>query len=429
MSTSPAPGSLSARPGDPPGHLPPETKLLVLSDQYLSFVKDQVELLAPRFAEVTVIVRHNPATEISRVLPFHSLAPYRRDTLTDLRSLPPNVRVLFAPAFFLPYDRDNRRQGDRLLRSVRRVIRSEQVRFDLIHAHFVWPNGYVAVRLGEEHRVPVVVTAHGYDIYDLPYRDGAWRDLIRETVRRADRVIAVSERTRRCAADVAPGTDPVVIPNGYRPDLFRPLDQATCREELGLPQDRPIVLTAGSFVPEKGQRHLIGAAADLTARGEDILWVLMGAGRLHGDLVGRIRQIGLEDRFLLPGWADHVAMPLWLNACDLFAFPSVSESFGVVQVEAMACGKPVVATVNGGSEEIVTSDDVGTLVPAGDEPALADAIHGALARQWDEEVIRAHAARYRWETVIGSILSVYREVLTGPPPRESRRPPRARGSG
>ena len=206
--------------------LPSGTRLLVpLRPVPELSSRTRSRLLASHFAEVTVIVRHNPVTEISRLLPLHSLAPFRRDTLVDLRSVPPNVRVLFAPALFLPCDSDNRRQGDRLLRSVRRAIRRERIRFDLIHAHFVWPNGYVAVRLGEEHGVPVIVTAHGYDIYDLPYRDDAWRDLIGETVRRADRVITVSQSTRRCALDVAPGLDPIVIPNGYRADLFRPLDQ------------------------------------------------------------------------------------------------------------------------------------------------------------------------------------------------------------
>lgn len=391
---------------------PPGTRLLVLSDQYLSFVKDQVELLAPHFSQVTVIVRHNPVTEISRVVPVHSLAPYRRDTLVDLRSVPANVRVLYAPALFLPYDADNRRQGDRLLGSVRRVIRSEKIEFDLVHAHFVWPNGHVAVRLGEEHGVPVVVTAHGYDIYDLPYRDAAWRALIADTVREADRVIAVSERTRRCAAEIAPGVEPVVIPNGYRPDLFRPMDMAGCRERLGLPPDRRIVLTAGGFVPEKGQQYLVEAAADPAVQGLDLCWVLMGMGRLHDELVRRITRLGLERRFVLPGWADHAEMPLWMNACDLFAFPSISESFGVVQVEAMACGRPVVATCNGGSEEIVNDPGVGMLVPPGDATALAGAIRDALERRWDSRVIEGHAERYRWDRIVVRILDEYRSLVT-----------------
>lgn len=387
------------------------TRLLVLSDQYLSFVKDQVELLAPNFAEITVIVRHNPVTEVSRYLPIHALAPYRRDTLVDLCSVPANVRVLFAPAFFLPCDSDNRRQGNRLLRSIQRVIRTERIRFDLVHAHFVWPNGHAAVRLGEEFGVPVVITAHGYDIYDLPYRDDAWRQLISDTITRADRVIAVSDSTRRCATEVAPGVDPVVIPNGYRADLFRPLDTISCRRQLGLPFDRTIVLTAGGFVPEKGQRYLIEAASILEARGEDIFWVLMGMGRLHNDLVDRIRSLGLEDRFLLPGWADHAEIPNWMNACDFFVLPSISESFGLVQVEAMACGKPVVATINGGSEEIIASSDVGILVVPGDAEALAEAIAEGLNRPWNSDTIRSYAEKYRWDFGVERLVNLYADLL------------------
>ena len=412
MSKVPTSADSSFQPiEDDGGNLLPGTRLLVLSDQYLSFVKDQVELLASHFAEITVIVRHNPVTEVSRYLSIHALAPYRRDTLVDLCSVPVNVRVLFAPAFFLPCDSDNRRQGDRLVRSIRRVIRHERIRFDLIHAHFVWPNGHAAVRLGEEFDVPVVITAHGYDIYDLPYRDDAWRQLISYAITRADRVVAVSESTRRCATEVAPGVDPVVIPNGYRADVFRPLDAESCRRQLGLPLDRTIVLTAGGFVPEKGQRYLIEAASILEARGKDIFWVLMGMGRLHNDLVDRIRRLGLEDRFLLPGWADHAAMPTWMNACDLFALPSISESFGLVQVEAMACGKPVIATMNGGSEEIVTSTDIGMLVPAADAEALAEAITEGLHRPWSSATIRLFAEKYRWDVGVERLMNLYADLL------------------
>ena len=137
----------------------------------------------------------------------------------------------------------------------------------------------------------------------------------------------------------------------------------------------------------------------------------MGMGRLHDELVEQIRVLGLEDRFLMPGWVDHVEMPVWMNACDLFVLPSISESFGVVQVEAMACGKPVVATINGGSEEIVTSADVGILVPPGDAGALADGIAAGLRHSWDTAAITFYAARYRWDTAITEIMNQYQIVL------------------
>jgi len=105
-------------------------------------------------------------------------------------------------------------------------------------------------------------------------------------------------------------------------------------------------------------------------------------------------------------------MPLWMNACDLFAFPSISESFGVVQVEAMACGRPVVATCNGGSEEIVNDPGVGMLVPPGDATALAGAIRDALERRWDSRVIEGHAERYRWDRIVVRILDEYRSLVT-----------------
>ena len=104
-------------------------------------------------------------------------------------------------------------------------------------------------------------------------------------------------------------------------------------------------------------------------------------------------------------------LTLWMNACDLFVLPSLSESFGIVQLEALACGRPVVATRNGGSEEVVISDDYGLLVEPADPEDLADKILAALDREWDREKILAYAERYTWENIAKEIMGVYEQVL------------------
>ena len=100
-----------------------------------------------------------------------------------------------------------------------------------------------------------------------------------------------------------------------------------------------------------------------------------------------------------------------MNACDLFVLPSLRESFGVVQIEAMACGKPVVATRNGGSEEVVTSDEYGLLAEPADPEDLAEKILVALDREWDREAILTYAERFTWENIAKETMSVYEQVL------------------
>ena len=100
-----------------------------------------------------------------------------------------------------------------------------------------------------------------------------------------------------------------------------------------------------------------------------------------------------------------------MNSCDLFVLPSLSEAFGIVNLEAMACGKPVVSTYNGGSHEIITSDDYGFLVEPADSNALADKILYALNKKWDPVIIRHHAEKYSWTAIADQFLEIYQTVL------------------
>lgn len=100
-----------------------------------------------------------------------------------------------------------------------------------------------------------------------------------------------------------------------------------------------------------------------------------------------------------------------MNACDVFVLPSLRESFGVVQIEAMACGKPVVATRNGGSEEIITSEDYGLLCEPASPEELAEKISIALDKEWGSEKIRGYAERFRWKNIAKEIIKVYETLL------------------
>ena len=109
----------------------------------------------------------------------------------------------------------------------------------------------------------------------------------------------------------------------------------------------------------------------------------------------------------------HNEILIWMNVCDVFVLPSLRESFGVVQIEAMACGKPVVATYNSGSEEIITSEDYGLLCEPANPEELAEMILIALDKEWDNEEILRYAERFRWEDIVKEIIEVYRRAKRG----------------
>jgi glycosyltransferase involved in cell wall biosynthesis len=117
----------------------------------------------------------------------------------------------------------------------------------------------------------------------------------------------------------------------------------------------------------------------------------------------------LKDYIELVGGKPHDEIPIWMNACDLFVLPSLRESFGVVQIEAMACGKPVVATYNGGSEEIITSEDYGFLCEPANPKALAEKILTALDKEWDREKILEYAERFTWDNIVKEKLNIRKD--------------------
>ena len=126
-------------------------RLMVLSDHYLTFVKDQVELVTKAFAHTDVYVRYHPATEISRILPDPRLKAFRKDSLIDRENLPVNVSIHPLPLFYLPCDHQFKRAGKRYYNAVENRLQRSGTYPDLIHAHFVWPNGFVGAKLKEEY--------------------------------------------------------------------------------------------------------------------------------------------------------------------------------------------------------------------------------------------------------------------------------------
>jgi len=188
------------------------------------------------------------------------------------------------------------------------------------------------------------------------------------------------------------------------------METEICRRTLNLPMDRKIILSVGNLMEVKGHTYLIDAMSEVVREREDILCLIVGRGELKHKLEKKISASGLEQYVRLIGGRPHGEIPLWMNACDLFVLPSLRESFGIVQVEAMACGKPVVATRNGGSEEIVIPGKTGLLCDAADPFSLAENIVRALDTSWDTDVIVNYSTVYSWSNVGKEVLRVYNSI-------------------
>jgi teichuronic acid biosynthesis glycosyltransferase TuaC len=392
---------------DTKGSTPVDLKdktLLVLTPSYPNedesfiiemFVKYQVAELKRYFKKIIVIA---PV--------LRSFGYLKKDRLCKDYTYD-NVEVYFPRSIYIPIFWLSKIVIDNRLQAVERCIEEHHLHFDLIHAHFTWPSGYIGVRLKEKYGKPVITTIHeNGDWFDQEV--GMNHPLINTAWSGADALIRVN---RKDVPVLKHYNEQVYsIPNGFSP-AFHPIDAAIARERLGLPGDVKIVFTLGNLIKRKGFNYLIDAMERVCSQRDDVLCFIGGAGAERGSLQGQIDRLHLGEKVRLLGSLPGDQLTLWMNACNFFVLPSLNEGNPTVMFEALGCGKPFVGTRVGGVPEVITSDDYGLLVEPADPEDLAEKILVALDREWDRETILRYAERYTWENIAKGIMGVYKEVL------------------
>ena len=285
--------------------------------------------------------------------------------------------------------------------------------FDVIDAHYVYPDGFAALLLGRYFGTRVVVSARGSDI-NLFSRFPLVRRLLLYTLHRADKIIGVCQALKKAMMRLeVPEDKIVVVPNGVDHKKFHPIPKQTARRKLGLPLNHRILLSVGGLVPRKGFDVVIKAlkiAIEDFGR-NDLFLVIVGEGSQRTQLENLIELSGLEDRVLLVGTIPHEELYVWYSAADLFCLASSREGWPNVLLESLACGTPVVATEVWGIPEIIRREDIGLLSER--EPAImASRIREAIQKDWDGEAIRRYAATFTWSATAARVHEVFNLVLS-----------------
>lgn len=276
-----------------------------------------------------------------------------------------------------------------------RAIDDALARFgpDVVLSYWLYPDAYGAMLAARRAGVPLVAGARGSDIR---VRDAISRRLTGRVVRAADRLLVVSEDLGRLAVQRY-GADHArvrVIPNGCDAATFHLADRAAARRALGIAPDAELVLYVGRLVPEKGLRELFAAAGRLAARRPKLQLALVGGGPMRAGLEALAGGAG---NARLAGPLAPEAVARWMAAADVVTLPSYSEGHPNVLVEALACGRPVVATDVGGIPEVVDAAS-GVLVRPRDEADLAHGLELALAQGLDEFALSRRFSR-SWRRV------------------------------
>jgi len=385
--------------------------ILYIVHNYNSFQKDSIEEAAKYFKNVYVLVRYKPISKYVKKIPIKWLKKYDDSYVIDLRNLPSNVKVFKTPVWYLPYGIFYKWLGKLHYKSVEAVIEKYNIKFDIVHSHFIWSSGYVGMRIKEKYHVPFVVTGHGFDVYSLPFKSKRWAKMIKEILNNADKVLTVSNKNKEILQKIGLIENICVIPNGYNSNIFFQIEKDIARQKLGINKESKVLLTIGGLVKVKGQRYLIEAVKELFATQPQILCYVIGGGPLEVKLRKLIKEVNLEKKIILLGHLPHEEINMWMNSCDVFVLPSLSESFGIVQLEAFACGKPVVATKNEGSRQVITSDNLGFLCNIEDPESLAETISKALEKKWNEKEIMKHAESFTWDNVLTKVQEIYNDLL------------------
>jgi D-inositol-3-phosphate glycosyltransferase len=326
---------------------------------------------------------------------------------------------------------------------VRQFMTVQGVRYDVLHSHY-WLSGWVALQLQQTLHIPVVHMSHTLGAVKNTAAQQPWEQepprrlrSERTVLHQSDAVVAESPASRQHMLQEY-AVDPAkvhIIPGGVDTSVFCPQDRQQARHALALHAEQPMLLFVGRLQPIKGIDTLLQAAQVVRQQHPQVQVLIVGGGveapdtyeaqelqRLHG----LSEQFGLQHNVrFIKAQPQHV-LAQYYAAADVFVMPSHYESFGMVVLEAMACGTPVVASRVGGLTSTVVHERTGFLVPEGAWQAFAQAIlrlleAPALRRTFGQAGIQ-RAQAFTWPRIATHTVQLYRRLLhqTGPVSRRSK---------
>jgi glycosyltransferase involved in cell wall biosynthesis len=392
------------------------TPWLIETIRRLSQVGVEVEVLAPAYRGLG-----GQVVEGVRVHRFR-YAPARWESLTHDQTAPDRIRerpwyLGLVPAYLAAGTVAAARLG-------------RSGRFDLVHAFWPLPHAVLGVAAKHAGRIPLVSTFFGVELTWLRSSLGFLRPVLRRLIVACDAVTAISSYTAATLRELAPAAQPVVIPFGAAVEVGR------AAEPLPRPASSPYtVLFVGRLVERKGVDVLLRALERLRPE-RDIRLRIVGDGPLRAQLEQRAREYGIAEVVHFLGLVPEAELAAQYAECDVFVLPAVvdakgdTEGLGVVLLEALAHGKPVIASAVGGIPDIVMDGSTGQLVPPGDPGALATALRTyhddpGLAARHAEAGRRHLEERFSWHGIIRRLVDLYGRTIASAPAGRARGRPEA----
>lgn len=294
----------------------------------------------------------------------------------------------------------------RAMRPVLKKIIDDGYDFDLIDAHYFYPDGVAAMRLGKLLNKPVVCTARGTDISLLPNYAGP-RKMVLQTVANINGSITVCQALKNAIIKLGAEADKItVLRNGVDLELFQPLDRTQWRQKLGL--NKTTLLSVGNLIPLKGNHIIIPALAQLP----DTELLIAGGGPEKQKLRELARKSGVSDRVRFLGTIPQEQLRHYYSAVDALVLASSREGWANVLLEAMACGTPVIATNVWGTPEVVQNQHAGVLMSERSPKGLVTAYHKLFSDYPDRADTRRYAEQFSWDDTTQGQIRLFKEILS-----------------
>jgi glycosyltransferase involved in cell wall biosynthesis len=287
--------------------------------------------------------------------------------------------------------------------------------FNIIDAHFAYPDGYAATLLGKWLKMPVSITLRGTEVPLSKMPERKKRMLI--ALKNATRIFSVSDSLKKHVVSLGAENNKIqVVGNGIDIEKFYPLDKIQMREKLDIPANAKVLISVGGLVDRKGFHRVIDVLPELVVKYPELIYLIVGGesaeGNIQKQLEEQVSRLKLEKNVRFLGAYSSKKLKEPLSSADLFVLATANEGWANVFLEAMACGLPVITTDVGGNKEVVCDSNFGTITPFGNSESLLTALLNGLEKKWNSELIIQYAKENSWDTRVKILVDEFRKMVS-----------------